>query len=263
MDPEWLALAVAATQPRLLIELYGDLAKPGVAQVGKALSTVLGLGNTILLPIQLLNERARILVEANVERYREKLARTPENDICPVRPEVGVPVVEKLSYVSDPDLRELYTTLLAKASTYATQSQAHPSFVNIINNLSPDEAQLVRQFLQEPVIPFVQPSWTDPKTGIFLRRGIHIALLPSTRLAFKVNLPAYISNLEGLGLIDVEHDVYSGPEEVYVRLETECEASRPRGYTQVACSRGTIEITHFGWLFMQCCIGEQPSEGSG
>jgi len=47
--------------PGLLKEIYGDLAKPGVSQVGKALSTVVGLGNTILWPVALLNERQKYL----------------------------------------------------------------------------------------------------------------------------------------------------------------------------------------------------------
>lgn len=45
--------------PGLIVEVYGDLAKPGVQQVGKALETVLGLGNTILWPLALANARAR------------------------------------------------------------------------------------------------------------------------------------------------------------------------------------------------------------
>ena len=129
------ALAIAATQRELLTQLYGDLAKPGVAQVGKALSTVLGLGNTILWPIQLLNERARIRLESNLERFRQKVSQIPLEKVTPVAPEIGVPIAEKLSYVADRDLRELYTNLLAKASNVDTVSQAHPSFVNVLRNL--------------------------------------------------------------------------------------------------------------------------------
>ena len=209
MSPELLAaLAIAATQRELLTQLYGDLAKPGVAQVGKALSTVLGLGNTILWPIQWLNERARIALECNLERYREKVSQIPLEKVTPVAPEIGVPIAEKSSYVADHDLRELYTNRLAKALAFHTVSQAHPSFVNVINNISPDEALLIRQFMKQGAIPFVtakfhNPSKNEWRTIEDLCFGLH----SETTLAFPANVPAYVSNFEGLGLIDVCRDI--------------------------------------------------------
>ena len=53
--------------PGLLKEVYGDLAKPGVEQVGKALGTVIGLGNTILWPIALANEKASTVKRGQVQ----------------------------------------------------------------------------------------------------------------------------------------------------------------------------------------------------
>jgi hypothetical protein len=43
-----------ASVPELMKEIYSDLAKPGVSQVGKNLGCILGLGNTALYPIYLL-----------------------------------------------------------------------------------------------------------------------------------------------------------------------------------------------------------------
>ena len=262
MTAEWLPpLAKAASEQGLLTQIYGDLAKPGVSQAGKALSTVLGLGNTMLWPIQLLNERARIALEANLERYREKVAQIPDEKISPVPPEVGVPIAEKLSYVSDPDLRELYTNLLAKASSTDTQSQAHPSFVNVLNNLSPDEAQLVRQFQRQAgAIPFITAKFVNPTKNHWLQLvDVHFELLPETKIAFPANLPAYVSNLEGLGLIDIRRDIFVVPETVYQPLENELESrfkgNAPADFSLFRCERGRIEVTRFGWLFIAACVG--------
>lgn len=263
MGPEWIpAITKAATEQGLLTQVYGDLAKPGVSQVGKALSTVLGLGNTILWPIQLLNERARISLEVNLDRYREKMADVPPEKVAPVPPEIGVPIAEKLGHVSDPDLRELYTTLLAKASNTDTQSQAHPSFVNVLNNISPDEASLIRQFQQQGgAIPFVSARFVNPQTLYWMQVvDIHTPILPQTRIAFINNLPAYLSNLEGLGLISIRRDIFVVPETVYEPLESQLKAQfemvqRPPDYSDFQCNRGKIEITRFGWLFISACIG--------
>ena len=105
-----------ARSPKILLEVYRDLAKPGVQQVGKSLSTVLGLGNTILWPIHLMNEKSRMVLEANLEKYRVKLEHAPEEDICPVAPEIGVPIAEKLSYVTNEVISDMYLELLARAS---------------------------------------------------------------------------------------------------------------------------------------------------
>lgn len=73
MTNGWLQVAQEGLKvPGLLIEIYGDIARPGVRQVGKALETVIGLGNTILWPIALANEHSRMALENNLERYRKK-----------------------------------------------------------------------------------------------------------------------------------------------------------------------------------------------
>ncbi len=46
--------------------------------------------------------------------------------------------------MSNEELRNLYIELLAKASTKDLNENAHPSFINIINSLSPDEAILLK-----------------------------------------------------------------------------------------------------------------------
>ena len=71
------------------------------AEFRTTLGTILGLGNTILLPICLANERARLAIENNLEKYRESLRNVPEADVVPVRAEVSVPILEKLMYVTD------------------------------------------------------------------------------------------------------------------------------------------------------------------
>jgi len=262
MGPDWIPTVVkAAADEGLLKQIYGDLAKPGVAQVGQALSSVLGLGNTILWPLQLLNERAKLLLELNLNRYRQKLEQIPLEKVCPVPPEVGVPIVEKLGYVADPDLREMYAALLAKASSTDTQSQAHPSFVNVLNNMSPDEALLIRQFQQQGGgLPFVSVRFDNPQTGLFMQLvDVQIEIFPSTKLAYPHNLPAYVSNLEGLGLIDVRRDIFVAPVERYLPIETAMRHQYSQldlgdGFTMLNCPRGKIEVTRFGWLFISACM---------
>lgn len=254
------ALVEIAKEQGLLKEIYGDLAKPGVTQVGKALSAVLGLGNTILWPVQLLNERTRINLDANLERYRQKLADVPPEKIAQVPPEVGVPIAEKLSYVQDIDLKELYINLLAKGSVSATQSESHPSFVNVINNLSPDEAVLLKQFKAVQAQPFVSARLTNPANNHWLEIvQMSFPLLPKIKLAYPQNLVAYISNFEGLGLVNVRRDQYVVPESVYITIEESVRESCKNNpinpdFPVFNCYRGRINVTPFGMLFLNACV---------
>ena len=168
LEPSQIAGALTALKTDgLLKELYGDLAKLGVTQVGKALSSVIGLRNTVLWPIHMLNEKARLKLEANLDRYRELLKHIPEEDVVPVAPEVGVPIADKLGYVTDEALRTMYITLLAAASHVKTLRQAHPSFVHIIESMSPDEAALLKYLMQNNgVEPCLLVRLANPSQGI-------------------------------------------------------------------------------------------------
>lgn len=253
------AIAKAASSEGLLKELYGDLAKPGVVQVGTALATILGLGNTVLWPIQLLNERARVALVVNLEQFRKKLVAMPEEKVAAVPPEVGVPIVEKLSYVTDVDLRELYGNLLAKASNTDTQSEAHPSFVNVINNLSPDEAQLLKHFRRQKNVAFVSAAFHDgTKRHTWEVEEMYFELDEDIKLMFPANIPAYISNLEGLGLLRISKVDFPVVERWYESIEAHLherfkDTSRPPNYPEFSTERGRISVTKYGWLFLHAC----------
>ena len=128
----------------LLKEIYADGFKPGVQQAGKALGGIIGLGNTAMYHIHLLNHRTSVILKSNFDKYSKQLENTNADEIIPVPPEIGVPIAEKLSYVSNEELSDMYINLLAKASTKSTVDQAHPGFVNFINWLCPDEAHRVK-----------------------------------------------------------------------------------------------------------------------
>lgn len=255
------SLKLLMNSPQLLLEIYRDLAKPGVQQAGKALGTVLGLGNTILWPIQLLNERAKLALESNMEKYRLKLENTTQDQICPVPPEIGVPIAEKLSYVTDETISDMYLELLARASVSNTAKFAHPSFVRIIEHLSPDEAVLLRS-IRHPLdgIPFVEVRFQHKNKLQW--NTLHPMLIHPrfySGLQCPDNMLAYISNLAGLGIFDVADNVYLDLEEIYKELEemgknmflqfTEIDGPR-----ELSCNRGRIKITAFGDLFLNACF---------
>lgn len=263
MLPDPISSSVKAlNESGLLKEIYGDLAKPGVSQVGRALSTVLGLGNTVLWPIYLMNEIARLKLESNLQRYRQKLEHVSLDEIAPVPPEVGVPIVEKLGYVTDEELQEMYSALLAKASIKGTQNEAHPSFVNVINNISPDEAILLKQFMRNNgVEPSERIRLTNPASGQWIElAAVHIGLDSETKLLYSANTSAYVHNLVGLGLLNLMPEVPLSLTNRYPEIDQDARSKYSSirlldGFTQLQLTRGKVEVTRYGWMFLSACLG--------
>jgi len=249
-----------AKSPEILKEVYGDLAKPGAQQVGKALSTVLGLGNTILWPVAMLNERAKIALKNNLEKYREKMENVSEEETCEVPPEVGVPIAEKLSYVTNDEISNMYIELLTKASKTSQSNQAHPSFVGIINNLSPDEAILIKSIRNMTGIPFIEvrlqfKGKNEWQTLDTMRPGLSCL----KDLAYPNNIHAYLSNLEGLGVVQIRQDIYMVGESIYEPLEENAKqifkgAEENTSDRELTFKRGKIEVTPLGRLLMSACF---------
>ncbi|WP_165797559.1 DUF4393 domain-containing protein [Solimonas fluminis] len=268
MTSGWLEVArEAAKLPALLSDIYGDLLKPGVRQVGKALETVIGLGNTALWPIALANERARISLERNFEKYREQMNDVPEEKVSPIPPEIGVPVAEKLAYVSDEELSQLYVNLLAKASTVDTAHFAHPSFVNVINNLCPDEAIILKALHRTTSVPFITANlYQKDKKNQFTTIGdLLTGLETRQKLAFPRNTVAYMSNFEGLGLIQIRRDVHLADAAIYTSLENLYRPSflglEGQDNLEIKFKKGKIEVTPFGSLFINACLTKLAKRG--
>jgi hypothetical protein len=215
------------------------------------------LGNTVLWPIALLNERARITLEKNLEKYRAQLNQVPPDKVAEVPPELGVPIAEKLSYVTNDQLSDLYVNLLAKASTFETAHLAHPSFVNVINNISPDEAILLLELKDN--IPFIEARIEKKDANEWIVLAFLTGLENKTKLSFPNNIPAYLSYFEGWGLINIRHDIFIANPKLYEELE---KLYRPafeavqydKEKQLLTFARGKIEVTSFGKLFLSACL---------
>ena len=243
----------------LLRALYGDLDRPGVPQAGKALGRVLGLGPTLLWTLALASPGAGPILRANLEAFRERLEDLDLEDVVPAAPEIGVPVADKLGYVTDPGLGGLYLNLLAKASGADTAFLAHPGFVPMIASLSPDEAALLPYCDQER--PFLEARLTNRTAGSWRTLNPLLTNLEDEAdLLFPENLVAYLSNLEGLGLLTIRPDLYlASAESRYQELER---AYRPifatvahnPGTERLNFERGKLVPTPFGKLFLRACL---------
>lgn len=139
-----------------------------------------------------------------IEAVQEKLAGVPEEGI--VEPDIHIvgPALMALSFCANEDeLREMFANLLADSMKSDTKDKVHPSFIEIIKQLQPDEAIILKYMgenrnTQIPVanIVFEVPSVQDTI--------IHENISQVCRLAgceTMENDAFYLENLVHLGLL--------------------------------------------------------------
>lgn len=261
--PDPIALSSAIREPGLLSEIYKDLAQPGVKQVGRALETVLQLGGSMFMPLRLMNETARRFEQRKFEEIANRFAHIPEENIIDSSPEIGVPIMEKLSITQDCILRSMFVELLAKSSDSSLVSQAHPSFVNIISSICPDEAVLLKSMGLERYHPFVSVDLRD-SAGAGKVTPHEIVMLPPDGLSHPHNMPLYISNLIGLGILEARRNTSLTADGAYDKVVEY--AKNTFGYTKkidlgdgngertVDYGKHIIVLLPYGTSFIKACV---------
>lgn len=136
-------------------EIYKDLLQPSMRKAGEALATVFDGANLILLPLKLLNEKSRIYFNKNIESYSTKINKVEDKTLIAVPQYVGLPVIDKLTYINQEDLSNAFVNLLVKASFEETLPFVHPAYIDILNRISADEAIILSHLKNDDNIPFI------------------------------------------------------------------------------------------------------------
>ncbi|MBL0024315.1 MAG: DUF4393 domain-containing protein [Saprospiraceae bacterium] len=202
MTDEQIQQIAAEVAKILAKDVYSDALQPGMKQIGIAIETVAKLGNTVLTPVALINDGAKIIRERIVNKWQEKMKQLPEGQVKPMDGEIAVPALKKLEYNTSEELEELFLNLLTSASNQAKEGIVHPSFANIISELSSDEARILTYLKTEnqPIctvnirVNYNNGTYSDHyhDTTIFDTNDV---------IKFKNNIRAYLENMKRLGLI--------------------------------------------------------------
>lgn len=258
----------AATGLVKAIPIYDDLVQPVAKQLGQSLELVGRAVNVALLPVKGLVWGFEEIEQRFKPKLLNKLKDVPPEDIIPPKPNVAGPAIEALRYTGhEESLSEMYANLLATAMDKNVASGAHPSFVEIIKQLTPDEAKLIDYFQQDIAFPLVtvRAVYEDEHKG-----GVDVAVNVSL-LGLKAGLdyrkltPSYLDNLCRLGLIEIPEQFRYIGEEVYSELESSDEVTLHRVFVEQThkrvfeLKRGGVRITNLGAQFGKVCIRGEHS----
>jgi len=252
--------------PNIITLLYNDVAHPSMESIGKTLGNVFELCGSITLPLKLINEKLRLNFKRNMDRYIEKLMKEDQTRLIEVPIELGMPIVDKLTYIQDKNISEMFITLLKNASLIEKIDFVHPYFITIINNIAPDEAVLLNNICKLikqtddsiPILVIEKFSKIGNKGSTALDKCI-ISNRYLNGITNKENKHLYIDNLIALGIIEYFNDKYlSSIDEYYQPLLNEFENEIFEIKKNINCDEeeiiidyGMIEITNTGRKFLR------------
>ena len=258
----------AATGLLKEVPIYQDALQPAAKELGMALLTVAKTVNVALAPVSALVWGYDKIKEFAATRLTEKLKEVPEENIVTPDATIAGPALEALKYTGHKEeLAEMYASLLATAMNVDTRDNAHPSFVEIIKQLSPDEAKLIAFMNQHrPSSPMV-----NIRANLAVNGAGRYALMHYTHVVGEAcceqpgRQASYWVNLQRLGLIELKEgytlsntidgvDPYERiiNDEVIRSLEKEIVA----GGRVMDVIKGTATLTPIGLQFCSACIGQ-------
>lgn len=255
-----VAAAGKIKEDSLLGMLYKDILQPSVQSLGRALGATLEFCTTPLLLCKFGSEAAKLNYQKHLDNYAEKLKGIPEAEAIPVNPQIGIPIMDKLTYTTNDDIADLFTTLLAKASSNETVNLAHPAFIQIIERLSPDEALILKSLHNVRFFPFVGLIANLTTNGHNVIKKNDTNLKFSVPMTFPQNILTYLDNITSLGLLHNASDVWLVDEEEYRPLyekynyaAIEEELKTIPKYKDIERTKGVYTVTDFGRSFIKAC----------
>ena len=244
------------------VPIYKDAVQPAAKEIGVGLQKTVHMA---LAPISALvwgYDKIEDFVKTSVA---ERLKRIPHDQIITPLPQIAGPALEALKYTGhDKNLREMFAKLLATAMDEKIATEAHPSFVEIIRQLSSDEAKICRILKVRNIIPVVNLNARRPfPDGSFKTELMHFSTLGyEADCKFPKQIQGYLDNLKRLGLIHIDFTKEPTDEAfdfLYTALEENTDlrpyikAIKDRG-ALAGFQRGVIERNIFGFHFLNPCV---------
>jgi len=251
--------------PKVLPMIYTDSAQPAMRKVGQALATVFEFSNTILLPLKLINDKARLNFQKHMDNYQKKLDSVESEKIIDVPPIIGTPIIDRLTYITDDEIAGLFINLLTKASSSDTINEAHPAFIHIIDRMSIDEARLIDHLSNITFLPFINVTLNSKeKVNEYEKLAWNLTGLEfDVELLCPKNIDTYLDNLSSLKIIESQGSIFKTNESFYKNLEGKYSkvigdynhaASLSTDYNDTCeIQKGFYEITELGRSFIRAC----------
>lgn len=202
-----------------------------------------------------------------------KLANVPEEDLVAPKASLAAPAMQQLGYsLDEPDLKEMYLNLLAAASDKHRSSSAHPSFVEVIKQLSSEETVLLNKILTcekfyTPIVNLIVKTTKGWQVG-----ASHVLRIDDEVTGHPTTLPnsaMFVANWIRLGLVEVRYGTSVSEPGAYDWVDQRPEMLARNTHPEqdedkkIQHEKGVINPTPYGMLFRDAVgIGHQLNDSS-
>lgn len=236
LTPEEIAALIGKEN---LQKFYDDTISESAKEVGGILTDIAKTFRLFMTPFQygaVYQDR----LSKHLQKIREEV---PDEDQIQCSPQIAGPVFENLKYIDDSNyLSKLYLNLLKRAIDRKRINEAHPAFVTIINQLSPDEALLIKLIAtcqSNVIFEYEKETIVEvgaiPKEKFITHRNINLE-----KLAFPDNIELYLNHLKYLNILEVP--------EYFVGDPNKAKGGQPAKAVRV------MHLSKFGKMFYTACV---------
>ena len=148
--------------------IYEDALQPTVQEVGKFTARILRAINAAFSGLDKWILNKEYAIAETKKLLEQKLQNVDPEKIVTPEAYVAVPAIQAISYSMDnEELRNLYANLLAKAMNADTKEAVHPAFVEIIKQMSPIDALVLKEIALSKSLPLVNLSVNEYSSSDF------------------------------------------------------------------------------------------------
>ncbi len=241
-------------------EIYEDGLKPSTEESGKTLALIPRTINAALAPLRIWIAQREYNVAETEKILASKLEKVDADSIVSPDAYIAVPAFQGISYcMNSEELRNMYANLLATSMLNNKKEKAHPSFVEIIKQLSPDEAKLLKKISESgDAYPLIDVKLNVAGRG-YITQVHNFTLLAEGVCEYPHKIFEYIDNLLRLKILDIPFGVKINNDKLYEPIESYQEIKEivnsevPEGYSWKV-ERKKLEVTQYGKSFIETCV---------
>lgn len=195
--------------------LYEDALQPTVQEVGKFAARIPRAINAAFSGLDKWILNKEYAIDETKKLLEKKLENVDPDKIVEPEAYVAVPAIQAISYsMNSEELRNLYANLLAKAMNSDTKDQVHPSFVEIIKQMSPTDAIIFKSIMKRKANPLIDLIIESPEKSSF----IIATNVSEFNDLYTDKACMSIDNLNKFGLISILSDRYYSDANFYNKI---------------------------------------------
>lgn len=245
--------------------IYEDALQPTVQEVGKFTARIPRAINAAFSGLDKWILNKEYAIDDTKKLLEQKLKNIDPEKIVPPEAYVAVPTIQAISYsMNSEELRNLYANLLAKAMNSDTKNLVHPSFIEIIKQMSPIDSLVFKTIMERdanPLIDLVYEKVNNPDFYIPVASNTIATNIYDIDIAPIEIISISIDNLVKQSLITIPVDKFYTNEYLYDKLITsqyyitqqKMHPERSDGF-KFSHKKHLIEKTNLGKAFYNTCV---------